>query len=377
MKVLYIGHYKEFGGWATAAQNYILALDSVGVDVVCRNVTLTRDRQISGRLAELENKSTDDCDICIQHVLPHHLVGTQTFKKNIAFLATESVSIKHLGWFNYLQQMDSLWVPNSQSKEFLEADDLGIPISVVPHTFDISKYSQQVKPLDIPHLKDKFIFYYVGDMNDRKNLESVITCFHSEFDKSEDAALLIKVNKFGKNPQELQQIVEAKIHEVKSKLRMYQSVEQYSKDLIITTELSNEDLASLHKSCDCLLCPSHGEAWSIPAFDAMAMGNRPICSNFGGPKEFITDDEATGKLIDGVYASCKCSDAAFPDIFTGREYWFVPCEKQMRLQMRKYYELYKENPIEFKLKSQLAGLENSKKFSFEQIGNQMKEILND
>ena len=83
MKVLYIGHYKEFGGWATAAKNYILALDSVGVDVVCRNVTLTRDRKIDGRLAELEDRSVEGCDICIQHLLPHHLIGTKRFKKNI------------------------------------------------------------------------------------------------------------------------------------------------------------------------------------------------------------------------------------------------------------------------------------------------------
>ena len=37
MKVLYFGHYKEGTGWAQAAIDYILALDSVGVDVVCRN----------------------------------------------------------------------------------------------------------------------------------------------------------------------------------------------------------------------------------------------------------------------------------------------------------------------------------------------------
>ena len=45
MKVLYIGHYKEFGGWSQAAIDNILALDKIGVDVVCRNVTLTQDRK--------------------------------------------------------------------------------------------------------------------------------------------------------------------------------------------------------------------------------------------------------------------------------------------------------------------------------------------
>ena len=45
MKVLYIGHYKENGGWSQAATDQILALDSVGVDVACRNVTLTQDKE--------------------------------------------------------------------------------------------------------------------------------------------------------------------------------------------------------------------------------------------------------------------------------------------------------------------------------------------
>ena len=57
MKILYIGHYKEFGGWSQAAKDYILALDAFGVDVVCRNVTLTQDREVSGRLKELEEKA--------------------------------------------------------------------------------------------------------------------------------------------------------------------------------------------------------------------------------------------------------------------------------------------------------------------------------
>ena len=55
MRILYIGHYREFGGWAQAATDQILALDKAGVDVVCRNVTLTRDREdIHPKLIEFE-----------------------------------------------------------------------------------------------------------------------------------------------------------------------------------------------------------------------------------------------------------------------------------------------------------------------------------
>ena len=334
MKVLYIGHYKEFGGWAEAAKGYILALDAAGIDVVCRNVTLTQDREISGRLKELEDKDTEGCDICIQHVLPHHVCGSSKFKKNIAFLASESVSIKHLPWFEYLKQVDSVWVPNDQSKQLLDNDNLGVPVSVVPHTFDTSKYKKKYRELNIPNTKGNFSFYYIGDLNDRKNLEAVITCFHSEFDISENVQLVIKVNKFGTPPEQLHAIVEDKIQKVKSRLRMYGDLRRYRKDVIIPNEVDNDALCAIHQQLDCFLCPSHGEAWSIPSFDAMAFGSTPICSKFGGPPQFISDDERTGFCADGVFSTCKCGDAAFPDMFTGREYWFTPCEMQIRKQMR-------------------------------------------
>ena len=376
MKVLYIGHYKEFGGWAQAAANQILALDKAGVDVVCRNVTLTSDKKISGRLAELDQKSTEGCDICIQHVLPHHLVGTSRFKKNIAFLETESVSIKHLPWFDQLRLVDEIWVPNSQAKQFLEADNIDRPVSVVPHPCDTDKYRSKYQILNLPQAANKFVVYYMGDLNDRKNLESIVTCFHSEFDKDEDVILLLKVNKFGVSPEDLNKVVEDKLARIKSSLRLYNNIAEYKKDIVITQMIDDHQVNSVHQSGDCFLCPSHGEAWSIPSFDAMAFGNTPICSNFGGPRDFITPDARTGKLIDGIYQSCKSSDAAFPDIFTAKEHWITPCEMSIKSQLRQYYEEWKQNPVSYKVKTKQAGLKRADEFSYEKIGNKMKETLN-
>ena len=36
--------------------------------------------------------------------------------------------------------------------------------------------------------------------------------------------------------------------------------------------ISEEDIYSIHSSCDCFVMPSYGEAWCIPAFDAMGFG---------------------------------------------------------------------------------------------------------
>lgn len=373
MKILYIGHYKESGGWSQAAKDYILALDSIGIDVVCRNVTLTKDNpNTDKRLLKLEEKDSTNCDYCIQHILPHHLVGSSKFKKNIAFLASESTSIKHIAWFNNLQIMDEVWVPNNDSKFYLEQDNINLPIKVIPHCFDVEKYTQKYKAISIPQAEGKFKFYYIGDLNDRKNLRSIIRCFHSEFDKSEPACLIFKLRKYGMSAAEVNKLIDSILVEEKTKLRIHKDITQYNKDVIISEDISEENVYSLHQYADCFVCPSHGEAWSIPSFEAMAFGNTPICSKFGGPKDFIDNDDInTGKCIDGVLSVCQCSDAAFPDIFTGKEYWLTPSEKDIKETMRMYYNTKDEK------QAKIAGLTRAKMFSYENIANKIVEALSE
>lgn len=379
MKILYIAHYKEFGGWAQAATDYILALDSIGVDVVCRNVTLTEDKQeVNSRLLELEKKSTDGCDIIIQHVLPHHLVGYTKTKKNIAILESETISIKHLNWFEQLKVVDEIWVPNADAKKALDDDNIGKPVAIIPHATNVNQYKKQYSPISIPNAKNNFKFYYIGDMNDRKNLDTVISCYHSEFSPSENTNLILKINKFGFSSQQLSALLDQKLSSIKKSLRIYSDLSRYDKDITICDKASNEAIMQLHQYCDCFLCPSHGEAWSIPSFDAMAFGNTPICSNFGGPKDFIDNSKwRTGTLINGVYSICKCSDAAFPDLFTAREYWFQPCEKQIREQMRAYFESWKKDPMTYKSKNQAQGLKRAEQYSYKNIASKMLEAIND
>lgn len=372
MKILYIGHYKEGTGWAQAAKDYILALDSIGVDVVCRNITLTKDNPVDNRILQLEKKSTDDCDYCIQHVLPHHLAATKRFKKNISFIALESHSIKNLTWFEYLKPMDEVWVPNHQLSNKLFIDGIK-RTKVIPHCCDIEKYTKKYQTISIPQIDNKFKFYYIGDLNDRKNIRSIIRCFHSEFDKSENACLILKVKKFGHSPDQVKKIVDNILTEEKNKLRIYSSIQDYQKDVVLTEDLTDDQIYSIHQYADCFVLPSHGEAWSIPSFDAMAFGNTPICSNFGGPRDFIDrNDTRTGHCVEGTLGICQCSDAAFPEIFTGKEYWFVPSEFEVRQTMRFYYENKKD-----KLKYKQAGLERAKMFTYEKIAQLIKEYLSE
>ena len=375
MKVLYISYYKEDNSdWAVSAINNMLALDNAGVDVVARNVTITSDsKNLPPKIKQLQAKSTEGCDICIQHVLPHHLVGTDKFKKNIAYLASESTSIKHLPWFDALQLVDEIWVPNRQSKHSLLEDKIGRPVKVVPHAFNIENYTKRYEDVQIPQAKDKFKFYYIGDLNERQNIDAVIRCFHAEFDRSEQVCLILKVKKTGYTSEQVQQAVDQKIVSIKNLLRIYKDISEYNRDIIISENVDAEKIYALHQSCDCFVCPSHGEAWSVTSFEAMAFGNTPICSNFGGARDFIDKENSLmGTCVDGVCSTCQCVDSAFPDMFTGREYWFNPCDMGIRKAMR----FYCDNK-DRKREKKVAGLTRAKKFSYENVGGLMKGFLNE
>jgi len=288
-------------------------------------------------------------------------------------METETLNINHLNWFYMMDLMDEVWVANETSKQALESHNITPQVKVVHHTCDVSKYKKRYPELSIPQSENTFKFYYIGDFNDRKNLESIVTCFHSEFEEDENVSLTLKFNKFGVSPQELHKKVVDYLLEIKKKLRIRKS---YKQEVVVTDKIPEDSLLALHQYCDCFVCPSHGEAWSIPTLEAMAFGNTPIASNFGGPCEFIDKENwRTGTLINGVYSCCKSNDAAFPDLFSSKEYWFQPCEKQIREQMRKYYESWHKDPVGYSQRNRVAGLKQAEKFSYQNIGKILKEHL--
>ncbi len=363
MKVLYLGHYKEGTGWSDAAINNILALNKQDVDLVTRNVRLTKEVPVPQEILELEKKDLQNIDVCIQHVLPHHLVGTTKFKKNIAYFVNETNTIKYASnWLQLLQMMDEVWVPCERSKTNLHNDGIE-NVQVVPHTFDMSDYKIDNTMKASNLVDENFKFYYIGEHNDRKNLENIIRCFHVAFSPSEPVDLVLKVNAGA------YQDVDSLCTHVKKQLRLYNNMNTYKKENIIPKYLSRQEILNFHNVCDCYLSTSHGEAWNIPAFEAMAFGNTPICSAYGGPEDFIDkDDKNTGTLIRGAKKIANHQNPAFGFLATGREMWFEPDDEHTIETMRYYFENRNKKDVK-------PAVEQAEKFSYENIGKLMQEFL--
>ena len=361
MKVLYIGVYRDGTGYGHAAEDMILALDSVGVDVVCRPLKLNSvDHIPNPRVLELEAKSSRDCNIVIQHLLPIHMEYNGNFELNVGLFSYETTNFKMAGWQNYLNLMDINIVSNNQMVECCNNSGVKTPIYKIPCARDFSKYTCSYEKLDaiktqIP--ENNFIFYTIGESTKRKNMSGLLKAYLTEFSGSEDVCLLVKTNKTNDD-----------FYDYCSKIINGLAIKNPPKVVCITDRLTDNAMNKLHMSCDAFVQPSYGEAWSIPAFDAMAFGKTPIVTNCTGYLEYI--DDSVGWLVDCVEEPIFGADRDTDNIYTGYENWYSACISDLKRKMR---ECFKEEGL--RRSKALNALDRAYEFSHEKVGSIFLKVL--
>jgi glycosyltransferase involved in cell wall biosynthesis len=293
-----------------------------------------------------------------------------SFDKNIGFFVVETSNIKYTSWPGHLNLMDEIWVPCSSMIKDGFASGITKPIKLVPHTFNIEEYKNKYPKLNLP-IANKFTFYFVGEFNRRKHLSALIKAFHTEFSIEEPVELVLKVNKYGTSPDNLANEIKNFCNQIKDGLKLYKDPSRYKPEIIITVDIPREDLLRLHATCDCFVVPSYGEAWCIPAWEAMAMGKLVIASATGGMLDYI-DSERNGFLVGGSMEPAFGQMDTFEEFGTAREQWFDISTRQLMQTMRRVYELSPSRKAEIGLEGHMSAF----KYGYTQIGNLIKELLN-
>lgn len=373
LNVLYIGVVRDGTGWAHAANDYILSLDAAGVNLVVRALKLNSvQAEVPQRVVELLGKKhARKYDAVIQHTLPHHMEFNGELGKNIGMYFTETSNFRSSSWPSYLNCMDEAWVCNAQSRDATLASGVTTPVRVFPIPTDISKYERSYKPLSLKtQLSGNFVFYWIGEFVQRKNLAALLRAFHAEFNPNEAVSLLIKTTPKGSETDfDAKMILEQFCGKIKEGMKLYRSVDSYKKEIVIAGRYSENEMMRLHTSCDCGVWPAFGEAWCIPAFEAMSLGKTPIVSNFGGFCDFMNND--CGWMIDGHMEPVWGTNLdTFPDLQTSLEDWFRVDIASLRHAMREAYEDDKARRVKA-----LAGMDRAYDFTHAKVGEQMRQAL--
>jgi hypothetical protein len=367
-KVLYIGHFRESSGWSEAAKHLALSMDYAGIDLVVRSIKLDGTNSIHPRLQELENRSTQGCDVVIQHTLPHFYEYSGVFKKNIGYFVGEGLDFRRCGWGYKAGLLDEIWVPN---RELASSLPLAKKVEVVHHAHSIASYLPRYENV----VKgDTYKFYCIIDFVNRKNLKGLLQAFHCEFDKKENVSLTIKISKNGESEQDVVGSFSSINDSICNNLNKYKEQALYNDISLITYRMSEEEIHGLHQSCDCYISLSHGEAWNYPLSDAVFHGNEVIASNVGGHKEYVP--LSSGILVNGSWEPAQGYDS-IPNYQTCEDDWFVPSVNEARKAMRQKFNESQPTPGFQKLR-----MDKSKKnrdlvnqFSYSAVGNRIKELL--
>lgn len=373
MRVLYVGVYRDGTGWSRAAEEYIRALDAAGVDVVCRPLKLNDvDHKPHPRVLELESKSPAGCDVCVQHVLPHHADFNGRFRRNVAMFATESSNFRASAWADRVNAMGRAVVFNRQSRRACLDSGVTALVFVVPHATDVERFQRSYDPPDLlkpTRERGEFNFYTVGEFVRRKNFAALVKAFHLEFGPDEPVNLVLKTAVPGQSPADSADTVRRFCEEIKRGLKLHGgAIEQYKQEIVVTDRLTEQGMMRLHAGCDVFVQPSYGEAWSIPAFDAMAMGKTPIVTAATGYLDYVSDAE-------GWLVGCRGEPAfgafdTFEDLLVGDESWASVDTNHLRWCMRRAY-------ADSRLREDKAarGIAKAYEFSHEAVGATLRQAL--
>lgn len=275
-KILYIGNYRDTNSLGRVSRDYLLALIEAGADVVARPVMYGQPslKTVDVQILKSEAKSSKGANICVQSLPYHHLGADSRFDKNIAILGFNQHPPKKTTFdvTHSIDHFDDVICLNNMTQMIVGA--LGGSIYSHPVSSNLTKEKMAIGD-------DKFVFYFIGKLSQRKNLDMLLTAFHREFVREDPVELLIKTT-CDIDQQAALNIINGHINSIKQRIGKYDNLSKYKQEIVTTTNLMDENWGIIHNTGHCLVMPSYGEYTSLVPNIALTYGNRILLNDTFG-----------------------------------------------------------------------------------------------
>lgn len=163
--------------------------------------------------------------------------------------------------------------------------------------------------------RDSFTFLHVSSCFDRKGVRDLVQAFMSEFGLQDSVKLVVKTFR---NPHNAG--LDAWLERERAWAPGAAEIE------ILYADLDPLAYYALMDQADCLVAPSYGEGFLIPAAEAFQRDLPVITTRWGGQADFCTNDNSW--LVDGRFTPAKSHVAAPGSL------WFSPDQGSLRAAMR-------------------------------------------
>lgn len=273
MLIRYYGHFGQQSGYGRAARELANALHHHGIKLDCRGVG-------PGAPAGTLATGTGAPDAVIVHTLPADcarvidLAGLEALGCPLVAYTTWEATGFHHAWLRSREQggwdgrrFDAVWMPWKDPMIGLEVQET----RWIPHTYDPEVWERRqarTRDRDLPVRvgpRDVTRFYWMGQPTARKNPQGALRAFCTAFAGSDERVAMVfhahmtpsawasMLASTGVDMGWLREHVFGSSH-----------------------QLAEVDIPDFHRQHDILVSASRGEAWNLPAFEAVLAGNPVI-----------------------------------------------------------------------------------------------------
>ncbi len=376
MKVAYIAPYKDGTGYAKAAIENMLALDCVGVEVVPRAVKMTPSNgEIPCRIIELEQNNLLNIDAVVQHNLPTEF-SYKSGVKNIGGFYYETNGFPNTNWSYHLKLMDGIFVSSQHQKQVVTKECgkiIGDRTYVITPAACSEKFTRTYELMDFGLANNTVKFYTISELTRRKNIPALLAAYLSTFSSDDNVVLIVKAHDPSRNVVNGRKILHGIIEDLKQSLNRFSDPARYPAIVLLNDYMTDSQINSLHKTADIFVSASHGEAWCLPAIDALGFGNYVLAPRHGAFIDYIGDRTHLGYLVDGSETTVLGVQNAPPGLYSSDEQWFNINIHSLSQCLKQSYEVINQiNHPEEKAK-RFEYIRD--KYSYNKVGQEFKQMI--
>jgi len=247
-----------------------------------------------------------------------------------------------------LRLVDDIWCPTRFVQQAFFAKSrqitLALPLPVVQHESSGRDFKKELR-----FAKDAFVVMYMFDIRstiNRKNPHAVLRVFLNFLKTHKNAYLILKVNRW-------QQMGKDALDWIPKNSRIK----------IVKETLSPAEISDLYQCADCYLSLHRSEGFGRTLVEALQHGLYVVSTDFSGPKDFLTSDNAL--LVE--WEKVAVNKTEYPNL-TMDSWWSNPSEESALMQLKRAYELSRK-------KRNSRGQEDAKEFTHEALANRYRRIL--
>ena len=343
MNILFIGPYRQVDEWGRKSRAILRGLQNTDHTVTSRPIYLSSSNQYYNYLEKSETYIADNYDLLIQFVLQPFISYHGNFKKNIGIFNSETIphSIPK-GELTSEMLMDEIWTDNNaistNLSKILQKYGSQTKIKTVPPSLGLDdlppQHNGSLREQD-KSLKDKFIFYWIGNMQEEKGaFKEAYTAYISAFTRSEPVSFCVGLE--SSLPQE-------QIQGILQTCQQNASTATSKQDLppihILSPQnshnLSTDERIVIHLEGDCLVDPNYTMVNNCTTLEGALYQSTPLVNKHSSIYQSLGKDHVWG--VESYEETCLVPRSTSIYRYTSGESWNKPIIKSLSDTMRMVY----------------------------------------